>query len=106
MVLYRHSPAVATLNGIRFREHPFELYPGDSLFVYTDGVPEATNAHNELFGTDRMLAALNRDPSAAPDELLKEVRRDIDAFVGDAPQFDDITMLSFHYNGRGEKRDA
>ena len=106
VVLYRHSPAVATLNGIRFREHPFELYPGDSLFVYTDGVPEATNAHNELFGTDRMLAALNRDPGAAPDELLKEVRRDIDAFVGDAPQFDDITMLSFHYNGRGEKRDA
>ena len=104
VIQYRHSPAVATLKGIRFREHPFELYPGDSLFVYTDGVPEATNAHNELFGADRMLFALNRDPSASPQELLKTVRKDIDAFVGDAPQFDDITMLNFQYTGGEGKK--
>ena len=59
LIQYRHSPAVATMEGMRFREHEFELNPGDSLFVYTDGVPEATNAQNELFGTDRMLEALN-----------------------------------------------
>ncbi len=100
LVEYRHSPAVAALEGVRFREHPFELYPGDTLFVYTDGVTEATNSRNELFGTGRMLAALNREPDASPDDLLKTVRRDIDAFVGDAPQFDDITMLGFHYTGR------
>ena len=70
MVVYRHSPAVATMDGIRFREHAFELKPGDNLFVYTDGVPEATNSHNELFGTDRMLSALNRDPNANPHDLL------------------------------------
>ena len=99
LVVYRHSPAVATMNGIRFREHTFELCPGDSLFVYTDGVPEATNANNELFGADRMINALNRNPNAAPEEILKNVREDIDAFVGDAPQFDDITMLDFQYNG-------
>ena len=106
LVVYRHSPAVATMEGMRFREHEFELHPGDSLFVYTDGVAEATNAQEELFGTDRMLTALNRDPGAAPETLLHTVRQDIDAFVGDAPQFDDITMLGLHYLGSEEKSDG
>ena len=99
LVLYRHSPAVATLAGMKFREHEFEMHPGDTLFVYTDGVPEATNAGNELFGTDRMLDALNREADAAPETLLRNVRKDLDDFVGDAPQFDDITMLGLHYRG-------
>ena len=99
LVEYRHSPAVATIEGIRFREHPFELHPGDRFFVYTDGVPEATDARNELFGSERMLAALNSDPEADPEQLLHNVRAAIDAFVGDAPQFDDITMLGFRYFG-------
>ena len=99
LVIYRHSPAVATMEGLRFKEHSFELQPGDRLFVYTDGVPEATNAHDELFGPDRMLAALNADPDAAPPTLLANVRRSIDEFVGSAPQFDDITMLGFAYVG-------
>ena len=99
LVQYRHSPAVATFSGLRFREHEFELYPGDSLFVYTDGVTEATNANNELFGTDRMVEALNRNPGAEPEELLRNVRNSIDAFVGEAPQFDDTTMMGLHYTG-------
>jgi sigma-B regulation protein RsbU (phosphoserine phosphatase) len=104
LVVYRHSPAVATMDGIRFREHTFELNPGDRLFIYTDGVPEATNSRNELFGTDRMLAALNRDPDADPHDLLRTMSGDIDAFVGGAPQFDDITMLSFQYAGAEGKK--
>ena len=103
LVGYRHSPAVATMEGIRFREHEFELHPGDRLFVYTDGVPEATDANNELFGPERMLEALNQNAQAEPKELLATVRREIDAFVGAAPQFDDITMLGIHYYGPGEK---
>ena len=99
LVVYRHSPAVAVMPGMRFKEHEFELRPGDSLFVYTDGVTEATNAGNQLFGTDRMLAALNRDSSASPEAILHAVRRDIDAFVGSAPQFDDITMLGLQFMG-------
>jgi len=99
LIVYRHSPAVATLDGMRFRQHDFELHPGDSLFVYTDGVPEATSSQNELFGPDRMLEALNRNPLANPEDTLSNVRRAIDAFVGDAPQFDDITMLSLLYKG-------
>lgn len=109
LVVYRHSPAVATMEGIRFREHTFELNPGDTLYVYTDGVPEATNAKDELFGTDRLLAALNRRLEGTPKELLEVVQADIDTFVGDAPQFDDITMLGLHYFGqvpREEEPDA
>ena len=100
LVVYRHSPAVATMEGIPFKQHEFELHPGDSLFVYTDGVAEATNAHDELYGTDRMLEALNRNPDATAEELLKTVRDSIDEFVGDAPQFDDITMLGLNYFGK------
>lgn len=102
LVIYRHSLAVATLEGLRFREHSFELKPGDSLFVYTDGVTEATDAENRLFGTERMLEALNREPDADPKTLLGNVKTEIDAFVGSAPQFDDITMLCMQYNGPEE----
>lgn len=76
--------------------------PATVLFVYTDGVPEAADAQNELFGTDRILSALNRDPAAKPQKLLQSVRGDIDAFVGRVPQFDDNTMLIFQYAGTEE----
>lgn len=101
--VYRHSPAIAAMEGIRFREHSFELHPGDSLFVYTDGVTEATNEHNELFGTDRMLAGLNIKPDADPQTLLGNVKLEIDGFVGGAPQFDDITMMCLQYTGSEAK---
>ena len=101
LVVYRHSPAVATMEGIRFKEHEFELHPGDRLYVYTDGVAEATDANNELYGADRMIEALNKEPEAPPEKLLKNVRADIDAFVGEAPQFDDITMLGLAWYGAG-----
>ena len=97
--IYKHSPAVATIEGIKYREHEFKLNPGDTVFVYTDGVAEATNASNELFGTTRMLEALNAVPNAEPKKLLSNVKQAIDGFVGAAPQFDDITMLGFTYKG-------
>ena len=99
LVKYRHSPAVSTLEDIPFREHEFELEPGDTLFVYTDGVTEATNADEELFGEDRMIEALNRNGDDGATELLPALKDAIDAFVGDAPQFDDITMLAFEFKG-------
>jgi sigma-B regulation protein RsbU (phosphoserine phosphatase) len=102
LVKYRHSPAVATMPGINFKEHEFKLDPGDSLYVYTDGVTEATRSDNVLFGTDRMIVSLNKDPEADPKTMLETVRDDIDEFVGDAPQFDDITMLGFKYMGSEE----
>ena len=101
--IYRHSPAVGTMEGIRFKEHEFQLNPGDRLFVYTDGVPEATSAENELFGTERMIDALNKAPDADPQQILKNVRASVDGFVKEAEQFDDLTMLCFKYIGsKGE----
>ena len=106
LVEYRHSPAVAVMEEMRFKEHEFTLYPGDHLFVYTDGVPEATNAEKELFGSERMLTALNRQPDANPRKVLKHVRQAVDDFVQDAEQFDDLTMLCLEYNGPEEKTEA
>ena len=77
-----------------------QLKKGDSIFVYTDGVAEATNANNELFGTERTLDALNAIPKdAAQQDVLKGVRAAVDAFVKEAPQFDDLTMLGLRYFG-------
>ena len=99
LILYRHSLAVAAMDGVRFKQHEFQLSPGDSFFVYTDGVTEATNGEHELFGTDRMLEALNKEPDAEPDQLLKNVMDDIHRFMDGEDQFDDITMMCLKYNG-------
>ena len=99
LVEYKHSPAVAALKRTKYKEHEFELKPGDSLFVYTDGVPEANNAKNELLGNDRMLEALNKDPDASPKQVLDNVMDGINAFVKGAEQFDDITMMCLKYKG-------
>ena len=100
LVKYKHSPAVSTFKGMKYEEHEFELHPGDSLFIYTDGVTEATNSENVLFGTDRMLEVLNKDPDASTEDILVNVIVGINEFVGMAPQFDDITMLGFKYYGK------
>ncbi|MBQ5952229.1 MAG: PP2C family protein-serine/threonine phosphatase [Lachnospiraceae bacterium] len=99
LIKYRHSPAVGTVEGITFREHEVQLMPGDSLFVYTDGVPEATDQDLKLFGTDRMLDALNSEPDADAETILKNVAAGIDAYVAGAEQFDDITMMCIRYKG-------
>ena len=82
----------------QFRNQTVKLNPGDAIFQYTDGVTEATDADNVLFGDDRLLEAMNGAPSAKPEELLPHVRAKIDEFVKDAPQFDDITMLGLRMN--------
>ena len=98
----RHGFVLAGMENARYREYTLELNPGDTLFVYTDGVAEATDAHNTLYGTDRMLTALNGCGQAVPRRLLAEVKTDIDRFVGEAPQFDDITMLAIQRRDTGE----
>ena len=83
----------------RYKEYELQLQPGAKLFLYTDCVPEATDADNELFGTDRMIEALNEAHTASPDRILKHVWESVDAFVKDAEQFDDLTMLCLEYRG-------
>ena len=98
----KHGFVLGGMAGMKYREYALQLEPGDKLFVYTDGVPEATNAQNEMFGTDRMLEALNRDQDADPKTVLDNVKNAVDAFVKDAEQFDDLTMLCIEYRGPKE----
>ena len=95
----KHGFILGGMDGMVYREYELQLEPGSKLFLYTDGVPEATGAGNELFGKERMLAALNEEPDGTPEQLLKNVRRSVDAFVKDAEQFDDLTMLCLEYRG-------
>ena len=103
LVKDKHGFVIGGMEGIRYREYELALTPGSKLFLYTDGVPEATNADNNMFGTDRMLAAMNADPAAAPELVLRNVRKAVDDFVKDAEQFDDLTMLCLEYKGGSER---
>ncbi|WP_316608747.1 SpoIIE family protein phosphatase [uncultured Ruminococcus sp.] len=95
----KHGFVVGGMEGIRYKDYEFTLNKGDSLFLYTDGVPEATDAAQEQFGSDRMIEALNINAEAAPDEILSTVNNEVNHFVGDAVQFDDLTMLCLKYLG-------
>ena len=95
----KHGLVIGAMPGITYKEYEMDLKPGDKLFLYTDGVAEATRGGEELFGTKRMLDALNRDPDADPVILLRNVRRAVDEFVGNDEQFDDLTMMAFEYKG-------
>ena len=97
---------LAGMEGMRYRENEMELNPGDRLFLYTDGVTEATDANKELYGDDRLQAALDRQGNVPVRQLLTGIKESIDAFVGDAEQFDDITMLGLEYRERGERTDG
>ena len=94
-----HGFVIGGMEGMRYQEYQLQLRPGDRLFLYTDGVPEAMAASEEMFGSERMLEALNRNTSAAPRQILEGVRGAVDAFVQDAEQFDDLTMLCVEYKG-------
>ena len=91
---------LAGMEGIRYRCGSMQLEPGDKIFQYTDGVTEATNREMELYGMERLGEVLSKNGAASPETLLSSVKEDIDAFVGDAPQFDDITMLCLEYKER------
>lgn len=96
----KHGLVLAGIEGSTYTDYEIALEKGATLFVYTDGVPEATNAANELFEFERTVKALNVNPAAEPKDLLGIVRGEVDKFVGNAPQFDDLTMLAIKFNGR------
>ncbi|MBR6014697.1 MAG: serine/threonine-protein phosphatase, partial [Firmicutes bacterium] len=93
----KHSLALAAMEGIKAKEYELKLEPGDKLFVYTDGVPEAINEAEEQYGTDRLEAALNEVGDGNVSEILPHIYNSVDSFKGDAEQFDDITMLGFEF---------
>lgn len=95
----RSGIVLAGMEGIRYRANTLQMVPGDALFLYTDGVTEATDINNKLYGEERLSNALNAHKDMAPEALLAAVKKDVEAFVGEAPQFDDITMLGLCYHG-------
>ena len=97
-----HGFVLGGMEGLRYKDYTLRLEPGSKLFIYSDGVPEATDAENRMFGPERMLTALNRDPEAGPKEILHNVRSAVDEFVQAAEQFDDLTMLCLEYRGSAD----
>ena len=101
----KHGFVIGGMDGVKYKEYELQLSPGAQLFVYTDGVAEATNAENELFGTGRMIEALNINPGVKPKEVLSNVRSAVDGFVKEVEQFDDLTMLCMEYIGPAKEKE-
>ena len=95
----KHGLVIGGMDDVTYKEYEIELKPGDKLFLYTDGIPEASDKDNKMFGTSRMLDALNTDPLASPRQLLDNVASAVNVFVNGAEQFDDMTMLCIEYKG-------
>ena len=93
LIIEKHDMLLGIEEELTFTEREITLEPGDRLFLFTDGVPEATNPDKELYGTDRMLACLNSTATLEGEEMLKRIVQDTDAFSGEAQQFDDLTMI-------------
>lgn len=94
---------LAGMEGMKYRKNELVLSPGDEIYLYTDGVTEATNSANGLYGEERLVKTLNTLHGLSGEDICRAIKADIDTFVGDAPQFDDITMLYLKYNGGSEK---
>ena len=97
--LDRHGFVIGGIAGLKYKEYEIQLEKGSKLFIYTDGVAEATNINDDLFGIERTVDALNSANNKAPKEIIYSVKKCVDDFAGEAPQFDDLTMLCFEYKG-------
>ena len=98
----RPNMALAAMDFTKYKRHEMTLEPGDKIFLYTDGVTEAQNVEEKFYGEERLSDLLNSHTELDPEEMIKGVKEDLDRFVGEADQFDDITMLAFHFKERRE----
>ena len=99
----KHKLVIGGLPHTKYEDYELKLEPGDAIFVYTDGVPEANNAAGEQYGMERMEKALNRSPLESPERILEQVRADVDSFADGTKQFDDLTMLCLEYKGNNRR---
>ena len=93
----KHGPMICFMKRFRYGEYELELKPNAKLFLYTDGVPEATDTNQRMFGMDRLIDALNSRPDISAEQILKNIRSTVDSFVGNSEQFDDLTMMCLEY---------
>ena len=100
-ILYKdlHGVVLGSVKGVEYWQYELDLKPGSKIFLYTDGVVEAINREEKMYGTDRLIEVLNEDKNSSPSELLGRVRRSVDSFCGGVDQFDDLTMLCLEYKG-------
>ena len=104
LIRTKHKPVLGAIDGLKYTNEEYRLHPGDVLFVYTDGVPEASAADNTMYTTERLTDALNNTAETDdPEKILNEVLASVQNFVGDAPQFDDLTMMSLVYHGNTDR---
>ncbi|MBQ1376821.1 MAG: PP2C family protein-serine/threonine phosphatase, partial [Lachnospiraceae bacterium] len=101
----KHGFVVGGLPGMKYKEYEIQMEKGSTIFVYTDGLSEASDEAEQMFGTDRILTALKNDSEASPEGLLSNMKASVAAFVKDAEQFDDLTMLALTYYGAGAPRE-
>ena len=96
----KHGFVVGGMEGMKYTEYELRLEPGSGIFVYTDGLAEANSADGELFGMERALDVLNRHADSSPQEIIEAENKAVAEFAGEAPQFDDLTMLCLEYKGK------
>ena len=96
----KHGFVIGGMEGMKYTNYEIQLKKDSKIFIYTDGLPEATNSNEELLGTDKIVETLNNNIEATPEETLMKMHETVDQFVQDAPQFDDLTMLCLHYKGK------
>lgn len=95
----KHGLVLGGMTNRKYKDYEIELVPGDKVFVYSDGVPEARNTDKEMFRMERLIDSLNNHRNGSVEEIIHAVKTDIDDFADEALQFDDITMLSVEYTG-------
>ena len=88
---------LAGMDTVKYRQNELMMHPGDRLYLYTDGITEATSSAKELYGEERLSAYLNGHADDTAEDILHGLKSDIDTFVGEAPQFDDMTMLMLDF---------
>ena len=99
LLQYKHDRFVGPLKKTAYHNRGFEMRPGDCVFVFIDGVPEAINTAEQMFGEERLAETLNQCPDAGPEELICRMHDAVVRFAGSAEQIDDITMLCLKYHG-------
>ena len=94
-----YNPAIGLFTGMKFIDYNTRLKAGESIFLYTDGVVEAMSGSEKFYGRERMIDTLSRTGGKDPEATVLSVRSDIESFVGEAVQFDDLTMVCVKYYG-------
>lgn len=98
----KHGIPIGAMDGYKYKDYKFKLKTGNKLFIYTDGVPEAEDDNDKMFGLDNMIKSLNKVKESSCTGILNSMKNDVDKFVNGAVQFDDLTMLCFEYIGKSK----